>query len=224
MHSTLHHFALGLRARPRLLIAIALGIVTTLLLPNDWVPRFATQLIVGWNVTACCYLVFGSVMMLRSSHEQIKRRARTQDDGKWFILGLMVLASGVGLMTIGQELVSIKNMTGTSRTVHMALVAITIVASWGFTHMMFGFHYAHDYYSALAAGKNPGLAFAGNEALDYGDFMYFAFIIGTSGQTADVSLTTKAMRRIGTAHCVYAFAFNTTVLALTINIAAGLIA
>jgi uncharacterized membrane protein len=57
---------------------------------------------------------------------------------------------------------------------------------------------------------------------DYGDFLYFACVIGTSGQTADVSFTSRAMRRIGTVHCVLAFFFNTTVVALTINIASGL--
>lgn len=224
METPLHRFWTGLRARPRLLIALSLGILTTFLLPIAWVPRLATQLIVGWNVTACSYIVLASVMMLRSTPEQLQRRARTQDDGKWMILGLVVLASAVGLLTIAQELASIKGMTGSLRTAHIALVALTIVASWGFTHMMFGLHYAHDYYVAQAAGKNPGLAFPGNEPLDYGDFMYFAFVIGTSGQTADVALSSKAMRRIGAMHCVYAFAFNTTVLALTINIAAGLIA
>ena len=49
-----------------------------------------------------------------------------------------------------------------------------------------------------------------------------AVVIGTSGQTADVAFSNAAMRRIGTWHCVLSFAFNTTVLALMINIAASL--
>jgi uncharacterized membrane protein len=68
-----------------------------------------------------------------------------------------------------------------------------------------------------------GLDFPDEVAPDYGDFVYFAFVIGTSGQTVDVSFTSKSIRRIGAVHCVLAFVFNTTVLALTINIAAGLI-
>ena len=54
-------------------------------------------------------------------------------------------------------------------------------------------------------------------------FFYFAAIIGTSAQTADVSFTTSAMRRLGTAHCIISFFFNTTVLALSINIAASVL-
>ena len=56
----------------------------------------------------------------------------------------------------------------------------------------------------------------------YGDFFYFACVIGTSGQTADVVFNGSALRPVGTLHCILAFFFNTTVLALTVNIAASL--
>jgi uncharacterized membrane protein len=48
-------------------------------------------------------------------------------------------------------------------------------------------------------------------------------VIGTSAQTADVSFTGKQMRRLGTVHCVLSFVFNTSILALCINIGAGLV-
>ena len=48
-------------------------------------------------------------------------------------------------------------------------------------------------------------------------------VIGTSGQTADVEFTGKAARRVALVHSAIAFFFNATVLALTINIAAGLV-
>jgi len=88
---------------------------------------------------------------------------------------------------------------------------------------MFTQHYAHDYYLSKHLGRNAGLHFPGGEEPDYGDFLYFASVIGTSAQTADVSFTSRAMRRIGTIHCILAFFFNTTLIALTINIASGLL-
>ena len=88
--------------------------------------------------------------------------------------------------------------------------------------MMFAMHYAHDFYVSRAKGLSGGLSFPEEDNPEYGDFCYFAYIIGTSGQTADVSFTNKAMRRVGLAHCVLAFLFNTSVLALMINIAASL--
>ena len=55
------------------------------------------------------------------------------------------------------------------------------------------------------------------------DFVYFSFIIGVASQTADVEITSKEMRRVSLMHSILAFFFNSAVLALTINIAAGLI-
>jgi len=83
-------------------------------------------------------------------------------------------------------------------------------------------HYAHDYYLSGRHGREPGLAFPQEPSPDYWDFLYFSAVIGTSGQTADVSFTSKPMRRTGLVHCVLAYFYNTTVLALTINIAASL--
>ena len=59
---------------------------------------------------------------------------------------------------------------------------------------------------------------------NYWDFLYFAYVIGTSGQTADVAFNTKASRRMGTVHCVLAFFFNAAILSSLINMSSGLIA
>jgi uncharacterized membrane protein len=40
--------------------------------------------------------------------------------------------------------------------------------------------------------------------------------------TADVNFTSKGLRRLGTVHGLVAFAFNTIIVALTINLLAGL--
>ena len=76
-------------------------------------------------------------------------------------------------------------------------------------------------------GKEPkdagGLHFPGTDHPDYLDFVYFSFIIGVASQTADVEITSREMRRVSLAHSILSFFFNSAVLALTINIAAGLI-
>ena len=67
-----------------------------------------------------------------------------------------------------------------------------------------------------------GLIFPGSPQPTYIDFVYFSFIIGVAAQTADVELSTREMRRISLAHSILAFFFNTAILALTINLAAGM--
>ncbi len=53
--------------------------------------------------------------------------------------------------------------------------------------------------------------------------LYFSYVSGVACQTADVGISSGAMRRAAAVHGVLAFFFDSAVLALTINIAAGLI-
>ena len=212
----------SIRARPRLALSALVGVIVTLFLPSALASHAITRLIVGWNAGACLYIVLASILMSRSTREKMQRRACAQDDGATVILVIVIFAAIASLSAIVAELAVVKDLKGTLRYAHIALAAVTIVSSWVFTHIMFALHYAHDFYVAVSEKQVGGLIFPEEDNPEYGDFVYFAFIIGTSGQTADVSFSSKPMRRIGLVHCVLAFMFNTTVLALTINIAASL--
>ncbi len=218
-----HHFVVRqIRIRPRLTSAALAGIATAILLPHEIASHAVTRLILGWNVGACLYLVLAGIMIAHSTHEQIRHRARLQDEGRILILLLVAIASVASLGSIIAELSTAKDLTGSIKYEHIGLAAFTIFSSWAFTHLMFALHYAHDYYGACTNHQDAGLDFPGTTSPDYMDFLYFSFVIGTSGQTADVSFTSSTMRRIGLLHCVLSFLFNTTLLALTINIAASL--
>ncbi len=179
-------------------------------------------MIIGWNLGACLYLLLSARMMFWSTHEGMRKRALQHDDGRITVLVLVVTAAIMCLGAIVAQLAIVKDMHGALRYAHIALAALTILSSWAFTQVMFALHYAHDYYGAQARGASGGLEFPGGHAPDYGDFLYFSCVIGTSGQTADVSFSSRGMRRTGLVHCVLAFFFNTAVIALTINIASGL--
>lgn len=209
--------------RRRLFSCALLGAASAAVSHHYAVSQTLTSLIIGWNVGAVCYLIWAARMMFWSSHERMRNRAILYDEGRIVILTFVVLAAVVSLGAIVGELAVAKDIHGVSRYVHIGLAALTLVTSWAFTQLMFAQHYAHDYYASEAKGCDGGLEFPGRHAPDYGDFIYFAAVIGTSGQTADVSFTTRSMRRTGAVHCVLAFFFNTTLLALTINIASGLL-
>jgi uncharacterized membrane protein len=223
-HFRRHPFIRIIRARPRLIACALFGfvLIVGLNLATTW--REQTQLLIAWNLSIGTYLVLAWTMMFQSNEERMKFRAKIQDEGQVVVLTLTIVAASACMTAIVAELSGLKDLSPSLRGLHVGLAALTILTAWLFVHTMFALHYAHDYYGALMRGGSPCLQFPGEcERPGYSDFLYFAFIIGTSGQTADVALASKPMRRLGLLHCVLSFIFNTTLLALTINIAAGMI-
>lgn len=211
------------RTHPRLLVACAAGVVTGLLLPQFATVREVTRWIVAWNAGAWLYLGLAAVMMVRADPVHLHRRARLQDEGAHAILLLVALASLTSLGAIVAELAQARQFTGVERLLHIGLAVATILSSWAFTQVMFALHYAHEYYAALDRQAPGGLVFPDTTAPDYLDFLYCSVVIGTSGQTADVAFASGPMRRVGMAHCVLAFVFNTSLIGLMINVASSLL-
>ena len=211
-----------LKARSRLVTSVIVALLLATLMPKEWIPQAITRSILSWDIGALIYLLFTFRMMFGFEQEKIEARAKAQDEGRILILLLVIIAAVVTLGAIVHELALSKDLIGSQRYPHVALAIVTILISWFFTHIMFAQHYAHDFYLAESEGGSGGLDFPGTEKPDYLDFFYFACIIGTSGQTADIAFLSATMRRTGLVHCVLAFFFNTTLLALTINIASGL--
>lgn len=179
-------------------------------------------MLAAWNVGAILYLVLTIEMCARSTVDKIRRRGRVQSESNVMTIVLVVSAVIAAQTAIVMELAMVKDLHGTIKAAHIALTVLTIVTAWAFMHSMFALHYAHDFYDSLAHHRPLGLQFVGTPDPEYGDFFYCAFIIGTSGQTADVTFINKPMRRLGMVHSVLAFAFNTILLAMMINIAASL--
>jgi len=205
-----------LRARPRLFLCVVFGIVAGAVLPGAL--RLPTRLLAGWDIGVALYLILALVMMGQSDVSRIRRRAVLQDEGQLVILTLVVAAALASLIAILAEL---GGAAGVNRDpAHLMLAAFTIFVSWAFTHVIFALHYAHEYY-VENCGKGGGLTFPGEGPPDYWDFLYFSFVIGMTSQVSDVAVTSRHIRRTVTAHGVVAFIFNATLLALTVNIAAG---
>ena len=105
-------------------------------------------------------------------------------------------------------------------------VSITgILLAWFMVHTLYTFHYAHMYYDNNPDDNSKdaeGLEFPGDEGPDYIDFAYFAFTIGCTFQVSDVEISSKTIRRSVLWHGLLSFALNTFVVALTINMIAGL--
>ncbi|GJD53120.1 hypothetical protein OPKNFCMD_5891 [Methylobacterium crusticola] len=205
--------------RPRLLGAIAAAACVALLLPSVAV---WTRLLAGWCVGVCAYVGLVVGKAAAQSRDDLRREASRLDDSAPVISLFALLAAtasvgAVGMLVFGQQ------EHDAARLPHVVLAALTIVCAWVFVQVVFTVHYAHLYYGEGEQGTSRGgLDFNGDEAPDFWDFLYFSVTIGATSQTSDTDVTAKPMRRIVTAHTVYTYFFNTSLLALAINMAAGL--
>jgi uncharacterized membrane protein len=189
-------------SRPRLLGAFALGIVVAVLMPtaHGWL----TRALLGWDVAVWTYLVLVSVMMLKADPRRIRAVARREDERASAVLAVVCLGVVASMVAIAFELVTAKS-AGHAQAWHYALTGVTVVGAW------------------LMEPNEPTLVFPDREIEpDYWDFLYFSFTIAVASQTADVAIRSRAMRRAVLGQSLLSFFFNTSILALSINIAAGL--
>lgn len=210
-----------LSARPRMSMAVFIGVAAGLAAPAG---SPVSQTLVGWNVGVWSYLALMAWMMVRADHGHLRRTALAYDQGAAVVLGLVVAASVASVVAIVVELAWVQQ--GHARAEawpHLLLAASTLVGAWLLLPVVFTLSYASHYYRPQVP---DGLRFPDEDPHfqpNYADFLYFAFTLAVAAQTADVVVTSRAMRKLVLLQAVLSFAFNAAILALAINIAAGLL-
>lgn len=205
--------------RRRLLLSTLAGAILLTVLPDHL--SLATRLILAWDLTALLYIVSTMHMIARSTVIDCHDHAALYDEGDWIILVLVIGAVAASFICIAVELPALK-APGHSVLRGVSLTGVTVALSWTFTHTVFTLHYANVYYRPDEDGPG-GLAFPGERPPDYRDFLYYAFVIGCASQTGDIATVSRAMRHLTMVHGIVSFAFNTAILALTINVGASLL-
>ena len=211
--------------RFRLLLSILLAGIVAIALPK-WISPSANMLCVG-DTGMMCFLLLTWRAMLIATPQIMRNYAQKEDVGRFIILGLVLGSAILSLMALAYLLKTTKGLVGLLLITHLGLSIATILIAWSLVHTIFALHYARGYYrdgnTRLKDYQVNGLTFPNEEEPDYWDFMYFSFIIGMTGQVSDVSITSRTLRKLALFHGVLSFFFNTAILAMSINIIAGLI-
>ena len=215
-------------SRPRLVSGFVIGLLAFVAsgfaLPDL---EASTRAIVSWDLACCWFIMLTLGHMRTQSLSDLKAHVALNDEGQGLIVTVVMIAAAASLWAVGLELSLAKDAHGLAKDLRVGLAIGTVAISWFTTQLIFALHYAHAYYAPDRTTPEEddvigGLNFPGGQEPDNWDFVHFAVVIGVASQTADVAFTAKRLRRIGTVHSVISFAFNTAVLALTINLLAGL--
>jgi len=160
--------------------------------------------------------------MLSADQARVARIANQEDEHGAAILAMFSIATVVSLVAIVLELSSSKTLSTSLNLFPYLLTGATIFGSWFFIGMLFTFHYSRMYYGTTAELRP--LKFPDDEHYpDYWDFLYFSFTIAVAAQTADVSVISRAMRKVVLAQSILSFLFNVAIIGLSINVMASLV-
>jgi uncharacterized membrane protein len=212
------------RVRSRLVLSIILAFIVSVSIPS-WF-NLSTRILCIWDAGMISFLASTWVLMMQAAPKNMRRNAQSQDEGRIVILSLITAAACASILAIAFILKDTKGKELTVVTLHIILATVTIIGSWLLVHTIFAIHYARKYYQdseTNSDSKSGGLDFPDDIEPDYWDFLYFSFVIGMTSQVSDVQITSRSMRRLSLLHGILSFFFNTAIVAMSINIIAGLI-
>jgi len=207
----------------RLLTSLLLTAVVFFLLSRNDLSLLLVTIIL-WDVFSFSYILMCWIVLFTRPVNNIMQLAREEDGTKFFVIFMVLVTSFASMFTVLLLLIS-KDPGTTGNSFYIPLTIAGMMLSWVMVHTLFAFHYAHKYYDDLDDKPGTlaeGLDFPNEKTPDYLDFAYFSFIIGMTFQVSDVEVTSKKLRRIVLVHSLIAFVLNTFVVALTINLIAGL--
>ena len=213
-----------LDAHYRLLIAaVASGVACYFSSGHNQIPA---TILITWVAFALTVLVMDWILILSSHPKEVRKIASLEDSSRTLIFLFVIVASIMSLGAIILLLQSTKGQSSDGVAFPVILSLTSVIVSWWLVHTIFTLRYAHLYYGTDKATNkskpNQGLNFPDEEEPDFLDFVYFSFVIGMTFQVSDVEISSRTIRRLALFHSIVSFIFNTAIVALSINVVAGL--
>jgi uncharacterized membrane protein len=184
----------------------------------------STRIIISWDVFAIAMITMSWLLFFKTTAAQQKAIVKKQDDDMRVIF---VIVLGAVCTSLVATLLLILNTEESvfERDLRTFVTLAAVTASWILLHTIFTIRYAHLYHNydnSKTPDNNKGIDFPNAELPDYIDFAYFSFVIGMTFQVSDVTISSKKVRRYVLLHSLISFVFNTIIVALTVNVIAGL--
>ena len=205
----------------KLLICFAIAVVVYLIVEIKNIDVL-THIMIGWDTFSVCMIVMTWITFFITTAQQIRIQSKVQDPNRSIIFIIILICTLASFLTV-LLLILTKKDGNNGASWRMPIAVGGMVFSWILIHTSFTLRYAHIFYGDHESNPNThagGLEFPGGGLPDYLDFAYFSFVLGMTFQVSDVQITSKRFRRLALLHGLLSFIFDTTLLALTINILA----
>jgi uncharacterized membrane protein len=172
----------------------------------------------GWIAAAAVYLVWTWVVVSRMDEQRTASHATREDPTRVATDVIVLTASVASLAGVGYLLVA-GSAKGVQADAASAVGIGSVAAAWLVVHTLFTLRYAQLYYLGDVGGVDFNQP---DYQPTYRDFAYLAFTIGMTYQVSDTELRTRAIRATALRHALLSYLLGAIVLAVTINLIAGL--
>jgi uncharacterized membrane protein len=203
-------------ARARALAALGAGGVVFAIV---WVfGPWQIAALCGWDATAATFGLWVWLGIARMDGRATAMHATRDDDSRAQANLLLLGASVASLIGVGFVLAKASHAAGGARPLLVGVALVSASLSWSVVHTVYALRYAHLFYTG-----GGGIEFPGTTGPSYGDFAYVSLTVGMTFQVSDTSVTSHDIRMAVLCHSLLAYLFGFAVIALTINVVAGLI-
>jgi uncharacterized membrane protein len=207
----------GLTARRRLAVSLASGLVVGLVL-GVTTRQIPAAILGGWDASALIFLVWTWRAVWWLDEKDSRAHAEREDPTQPLSDAVLLVAAVVSLAAIGVVLAGGKSDRGSVLVETLALAVGSVVCSWAVVHTVYALKYARLYYE----GEDGGIDFHGDDPPTYVDFAYLAFTVGMTFQVSDTEINARVIRANVLRQSLLAYLFGAVILAITINLLAGL--
>jgi uncharacterized membrane protein len=168
----------------------------------------------GWAVAGLVFVAWTLVVVVPMDAEATAEHATREVPARPAAHAVVLLASAASLAGVAVVLLGAERES----PLVMAAVLTSVGASWASVHTLFALRYARMYYSDSPGGVD----FHQDEPPRYTDFTYMAVTVGMSFAISDTDLASSAFRRTAQLHALLSYLFGTVIVALLVNLVAGL--
>ncbi|MCG2798623.1 MAG: DUF1345 domain-containing protein [Cellulomonas sp.] len=193
----------------RLLVAAVLGALVGL------APMWQTlvgALLGTWATTGAVYSVWTLAVTMPMGPDLTASHATREEPtrfGAHLVVLVAALASLAGVVVV---------LTRHNQPATLVATLAAVAVSWTTLHTTSALRYARLYYTAPVGG----IDFHQSAPPRYTDFAYVAFTVGMSFAISDTDLASSRMRAHALVHALLSYLFGTVIVALLVNLIAGL--
>ena len=208
----------GSSERQRVAVCAALGLAAAgvALIVTVW----ELAVLIGWIVTATILLAWIWTEIGRLDAGATAHVATREDDSRAAARAALLASSVISLIAIAAAL---RRASDATYGLEIALITASlsaVVLSWLVVNTVFVLRYAHLFYGGDAVG---GVDFPGGDQPCYRDFAYLGFTVGMTFQVSDTAITQRPLRATVLRQALLSYVFSVAIIALTINVIAGLL-